>query len=103
MIINKGGCDRHSPGIGDVAYVKNLILDKIVTRNFRCSKFGLAHHPGTKFGWVGIIYYKLCNEYLACIEHIYRTPFNGRRSDCKLSHAVTQFVHRAIAFRVIRK
>ena len=54
MIINKGGCDKHSPGIGDVAYVKNLLSDSIVTRNFRCSKFGLAHHPRTKFGWVRI-------------------------------------------------
>ena len=54
MIINKGGCDKHSPGVGDVAYVKNLLSDTIVTRNFRCSKFGLAHHPRTKFGWVCI-------------------------------------------------
>ena len=48
------GCDQNSPGIGDIAYVKDLKTEKIVTRNFRCSKFGIAYHVGTKFGWVCI-------------------------------------------------
>lgn len=33
------GCDANSPGIGDVAYVKDLMTEKIVSTNFRCSKF----------------------------------------------------------------
>ena len=54
MIINKGGCGKTSPGIGDVQFVKDLMTDNIVTTNFRCSKFGISHNPRTKFGWVCI-------------------------------------------------
>ena len=54
MVINKGGCGNSSPGIGDVKFVKDLMVDKIVTTNFRCSKFGLAHDAKAKFGWVCI-------------------------------------------------
>ena len=53
MVINKGGCGKYSPGIGDVKFVKDLITDKIVTTNFRCSKFGVAHSKKAQFGWVG--------------------------------------------------
>ncbi|XP_046839722.1 uncharacterized protein LOC124433904 isoform X2 [Xenia sp. Carnegie-2017] len=52
MIYNKGGCTKTSPGIGDVSFVKDLIIDKVVTTSFRCSKFGLAHNKRTQFGWV---------------------------------------------------
>ncbi|CAB4037541.1 Hypothetical predicted protein, partial [Paramuricea clavata] len=51
MLIGEKGCDENSPGIGDIAYVKDLKTEKIVTRNFRCSKFGIAYHVGTNFGW----------------------------------------------------
>jgi hypothetical protein len=52
MVLGKGGCDSSSPGIGDVAFVKNLMTERIVTRSFRCSKFGLAHSPESMIGWV---------------------------------------------------
>jgi hypothetical protein len=54
MIINKGGCGRTSPGIGDIKFVKDLMTDNIVTTKFRCSKFGMAHNAKTQFGWVCI-------------------------------------------------
>ncbi|XP_028403917.1 uncharacterized protein LOC114526500 [Dendronephthya gigantea] len=56
MIINKGGCKKSSPGIGDVQFVKNLLTDTVVTRNFRCSKFGVAHNAKTQFGWARMNY-----------------------------------------------
>ena len=46
------GCDITSPGIGDIAYVKDLQTKKIVTTSFRCSKFGIGYHPLSRFGWV---------------------------------------------------
>ena len=52
--MNKGGCGKTSPGIGDVQFVKDLMIDNIVTTNFRCSKFGIPHNARTKFGWVCI-------------------------------------------------
>ena len=54
MVINKGGCGKYSPGIGDVQFVKDLMTDNIVTTKFRCSKFGVAHSARAKFGWVGV-------------------------------------------------
>ncbi|XP_046839735.1 uncharacterized protein LOC124433918 isoform X2 [Xenia sp. Carnegie-2017] len=51
MIYNKGGCTKTSPGIGDVKFVKDLMTESIVTTNFRCSKFGLAHNERAQFGW----------------------------------------------------
>jgi hypothetical protein len=54
MLHGEKGCDGNSPGIGDIAYVKDLRAKKIVTTNFRCSKFGVAYHRKTKYGWVSI-------------------------------------------------
>ncbi|XP_028413272.1 uncharacterized protein LOC114536121 [Dendronephthya gigantea] len=54
MIVNQGGCGATSPGIGDIAYVKDLRTEKIVTTKFRCSQFGLHQHFFLKIGWVGI-------------------------------------------------
>ena len=48
------GCDQRSAGIGNIAYVKDLQTEKIVTTKLRCSKFGFAHHIVLKFGWVSI-------------------------------------------------
>jgi hypothetical protein len=53
--MNTGGCDQRSAGIGDIAYVKDLLTEKIVTTRLRCSKFGFAYHPLVKFGWVWMI------------------------------------------------
>ena len=52
--MDKGGCGKTSPGIGDVQFVKDLMTGDIVTTNFRCSKFGVAHNQKTNFGWVCI-------------------------------------------------
>jgi hypothetical protein len=52
MVMGEKGCDDSSPGIGDIAYVKNLKTEKIVSTNFRCSKFGIAYH-GNQF-WLGL-------------------------------------------------
>lgn len=52
MILGKGGCDSNSPGIGDVAFVKDLMTETVMTHSFRCSKFGVAHSPESMIGWV---------------------------------------------------
>ena len=54
MLLGERGCDVNSPGIGDIAYVKDILTERIVTTNFRCSKFGVPYYPGTKFGWACI-------------------------------------------------
>ncbi len=51
MIIDHG-CAQATPGIGNIAYVKDLKTEKIVTTNFRCSVFGSYHDSATGFGWV---------------------------------------------------
>ena len=55
MILGKGGCDNNSPGIGDVAFVKDLMTETVATHSFRCSKFGVAHSPESVIGWVFIL------------------------------------------------
>ena len=52
LMMNTAGCDQRSAGIGDIAYVKDLLTGKIVTTKLRCSKFGFAYHHLVKFGWV---------------------------------------------------
>ena len=51
-MMNTAGCNQRSAGIGDIAYVKDLLTEKIVTTKLRCSKFGHAHHRLARFGWV---------------------------------------------------
>jgi hypothetical protein len=51
-MITNAGCHRRSAGIGNIAYVKDLQTEKIVTTKLRCSKFGYAYHHLAKFGWV---------------------------------------------------
>ncbi|XP_028391546.1 uncharacterized protein LOC114516311 [Dendronephthya gigantea] len=51
MIANQGGCGATSPGIGDIAYVKDLQTEKIVATKFRCSQFGTFRHFFLKSGW----------------------------------------------------
>jgi hypothetical protein len=66
MIVDKGGCPYNFPGVGDVSYVKDLITEEIVSRDFSCSIFGLYSHPQTKIGWVGcIILYKYQTQVFA--------------------------------------
>lgn len=52
MILGNGGCNSNSPGLGNVAIVKDLMTATVVTHNFRCSKFGIAHSAGSGIGWV---------------------------------------------------
>ncbi|XP_028416631.1 uncharacterized protein LOC114540704 [Dendronephthya gigantea] len=54
MLMAEKGCDANSPGIGDIAHVKDLMTEKIVTTNFRCAKFGVPYHAATKFGWASM-------------------------------------------------
>ena len=58
MIIDHG-CAQATPGIGNIAYVKDLQTEKIVTTNFRCSVFGSYYDSATGFGWV-ILLANLC-------------------------------------------
>ena len=53
-MITDHGCDARSPGIGDIAYVKDLMTGRIVTTTFKCSVFGDAKSRDTfyKSGWV---------------------------------------------------
>ena len=52
LMLNKGGCGRLSPGIGDISYVKDLQTEEIVTTKFRCSQFSSYHSKSDGFGWV---------------------------------------------------
>ena len=52
LMMNTDGCDERSAGIGDIAYVKDLLTEGIVTTKLRCSKFGYAYNRFVKFGWV---------------------------------------------------
>ena len=54
MIIDHG-CAQATPGIGNIAYVKDLQNEKIVTTSFRCSVFGGYHDSATGFGWVSLL------------------------------------------------
>ncbi|XP_028411771.1 uncharacterized protein LOC114534515 [Dendronephthya gigantea] len=49
LMSNKGGCSHRYPGIGDIAYVKELMTGKIATRKFKCSRFGADISTG--LGW----------------------------------------------------
>ncbi len=53
LIINKGGCGRLSPGIGDISSVKDLQTEEIVSTKFRCSNFGTYYPRSSRHGWVG--------------------------------------------------
>lgn len=54
---NRGGCSHLHPGIGDVAYVKDLMSRRIATKEFNCSRFGTSIARG--LGWVYKIIYLL--------------------------------------------
>ena len=51
-MITDRGCSDQMPGIGDIAYVKDLITEKITTRSFKCSVFGPNIGSHFKVGWV---------------------------------------------------
>ena len=74
LMVTDTGCDVNSPGIGDIAFVKDLMTGKIVTTKFQCSVFGLAY--SSTVGWV--CNKKLCTMCESLCEH-------------KLKRATTQY------------
>lgn len=62
--MNTAGCEQRSAGIGNIAYVKDLLTENIVTTKLRCSRFGFAYHPLVKFGWVWIVFVKFDPKFL---------------------------------------
>ncbi|CAB4012134.1 Hypothetical predicted protein [Paramuricea clavata] len=46
---DEGGCSHRYPGIGNIAYVKDLMTRKMATRTFNCSRFGASVAP--ELGW----------------------------------------------------
>ena len=52
MIMGENGCGLGAPGIGDIAYVKDLQTEEIVSTTFRCSQFGVGLHQQAMIGWV---------------------------------------------------
>ena len=67
LMMNISGCDYRSAGIGDIAYVKDLLTKKILTTQLRCSKFGFAYHHLVKYGWVWVV---LVTKYLCFYIYI---------------------------------
>ena len=57
MIVNQGGCPYNFPGVGDISYVKDLMTEEVVSKDFSCSIFGLYYHPIAKIGWVCVIFF----------------------------------------------
>ena len=58
---DEGGCGHQYPGIGDIAFVKDLMSKKITTRSFDCSRFGASIAPG--LGWVCILIFVYLHLY----------------------------------------
>ena len=50
---NKRFCTDIDSGIWDVAYVKDLLTETVVNKQFNCSKFG--PHTSDKLGWVRLL------------------------------------------------
>lgn len=48
--VAKDGCTDVHSGIGNISFVKDVLTDTIVTKKFKCSKFG--PHMNAAFGWV---------------------------------------------------
>jgi hypothetical protein len=55
-MLDDQGCSQDEPGIGNIAYVKDLQTETIVSTGYRCSVFGKYQHPLTGFGWVSMKY-----------------------------------------------
>jgi hypothetical protein len=56
-MITYGGCGYRSPGIGDIAYVKDLLVEKVVSTTFQCSVFGVPKSDTIyQSGWVSLMF-----------------------------------------------
>ena len=75
-MVNTAGCEHRAAGIGDIAYVKDLLTENIVTTKLRCSKFGFAHHPLVKFGWVWIVFVTIRLKFFLFIVRACNIPVN---------------------------
>ena len=53
-MVDDQGCSPDEPGIGNIAYVKDIQTEAIVSTGYRCSVFGKYQHPLTGFGWVSV-------------------------------------------------
>ena len=53
-MITDRGCSDLEPGIGNIAYVKDLLTDTVVSSTFECSIFGGVQSSG-QLGWVSYI------------------------------------------------
>jgi hypothetical protein len=51
-MVDNQGCGMNRPGIGDIAYVKDIETETIVTTEYRCSVFGRYQYTFPGFGWV---------------------------------------------------
>ncbi|CAB4032105.1 Hypothetical predicted protein, partial [Paramuricea clavata] len=71
LMIVDHGCAQATPGIGNIAYVKDLQTENIVTTKFRCSVFGSYHNPATGFGWsmMNSCLKKPCRRGFAFFDH----------------------------------
>ncbi|CAB4030191.1 Hypothetical predicted protein, partial [Paramuricea clavata] len=49
LMSDEGGCSHRYPGVGNIAYVKDLMTRKMATTTFNCSRFGASIAPG--LGW----------------------------------------------------
>ncbi|XP_028411772.1 uncharacterized protein LOC114534516 [Dendronephthya gigantea] len=67
LMSNKGGCSHQYPGIGDVAFVKDLMTGEIATRNFKCSRFGGAIAPGLGWSKMNQCFKQVCTDGFAYI------------------------------------
>ncbi|CAB4038204.1 Hypothetical predicted protein [Paramuricea clavata] len=80
MILDQGGCPYNFPGVGDISYVKDLMTEEIVSRDFSCSKFGPYSHPIAKIGWtmMNLCLEKPCTSGFA-YHHLYpiQVDFSG--------------------------
>ena len=65
MILDQGGCPHNFPGVGDASYIKDLMTEEIVSKDFSCSIFGPYSHPIAKIGWV----WKIISFAPACEVH----------------------------------
>jgi hypothetical protein len=63
-MLKSNECGWSDAGIADIAYVKDLQTDTIVSQNFSCSKFGFGYPPVTGYGWVNNL---LCENFFTSV------------------------------------
>ncbi|XP_028411770.1 uncharacterized protein LOC114534514 [Dendronephthya gigantea] len=79
LMSNKGGCSHRYPGIGKVAFVKDLVTGKIQTKNFKCSRFGASIAPGLGWNKMNRCFKQPCQKGFAYISN-YHVDTSGSYS-----------------------